>query len=431
MSDTVVYLTALSYYTLGDYPRAIELFKQLPHDLLRYHYTGEFYGPDPEFADPAWPGISKLLFYARLQTLSAQPTDAFAALKQITTDALATVAAQRAFADLIASRSTIYNRYEFDEARFGGERYGGQPDQRRAAALPSTLVLVQQAWDKLLPRAAQQVGGKAVRAWLQTLARPGGLLETVAARRLDEFTALLSAQLQKDAAAALAAKQYDRAKALLVQLRTEYSDDTAIASFATAGLEQVAQGFTAQADALFDLRALQPQSAAYAAYQKLSVSTDDAALKGYAQFRMADALGTMGKYAQGIALLQQAIATWNAMPSQERPPPPMVTNHPLAAHGGAPPYYIEEASYYLGYYTGAGLKQRDQGIALQRAFLEKFPDSKWCGEALYDIMLWSRWSKRPQEAAQAAQALAARFPHSVRGRTARDLLRSDYASFEN
>lgn len=427
MSDTVIYLDALSHYTLGNYSRAIELFKRLPRDYLRYHYIGENYGPDPDFADPAWPGISKLLFCARLQTFSAQPTNALAALQQITDDALATLAAQRAFAALIASHSTAYNRYEFDEARFGGERYGDQPDQWRAAALPSTLALVQQAWDTLLPLAAQQAGGKAVRAWLQTLARPGGLLETVAARRLDEFTALLSAQLQKDAAAALAAKQYDRAKALLVQLRTEYSDDTAIASFVATGLEQVANGFTAQADAAFDLRALRPQTSAYAAYQKLLASTDSAALKGYAQFRMADALGTMGRYAEGSALLQQAIATWNAIPPHERPLQPGSYDRPQAAYGGAPQYYIEEAYYYLGFYAGAGLKQRDRGIALHREFLEKFPDSKWCGEALYDILLWSRWGKRPEVAAQAAQALAARFPNSVRGRTARDLLKSDYA----
>jgi hypothetical protein len=107
----------------------------------------------------------------------------------------------------------------------------------------------------LLPLAAKQAGGKAVRAELQTLAQPKGLLETVATRRLNEFTVLLAAQLKKDAAAALAAKQYDRAKTLLVQLRTEYSDDTEIAAYAAAGLDRVAEGFTAQADASFDLRA--------------------------------------------------------------------------------------------------------------------------------------------------------------------------------
>jgi hypothetical protein len=429
MSDTVVYLDALSQYTLGNYPRAIELFNRLPHDYLRYHYIGESYGHDPDYADPGWPGISKLLFNARLQTLSPKPANAFAALKQLTADALTTLAAQRDFAALIASHSTRYNTYEFREEFFGGDRYGGQPDQYRAAALPRTLALVQQAWDTFLPLAAKQAGGKAVRAWLQTLAKPGGLLETVAARRLDEFTTVLTAQLKKDAAAALAAKQYDRAKALLVQLRTEYSDDTEIAAYAAAGLGQVAEGFTAQADARFDLRALKPQTAAYAAYQKLLASTDDAALKGYAQFRMADALGTMGKYAEGIALLQQAIATWNAIPPQERPLQSGNYDRPQAAHGAAPQYYIEEAYYYLGYYTGAGLKQRDKGIALHRELLEKFPGSKWSGEALYDMLLWYRWNRRPKEAVAVAKELAARFPHSVRAATARDLLKTEYAKY--
>jgi hypothetical protein len=429
MSDTVIYLDALSYYTLGNYARATALFNRLPHDYLRYRYLSDSNNRDPDYANPSWPGISKLLFFARLQTFSNKPANTFAALKQITADALTTLAAQRAFAALIASHSTRYNTYEFREEFFGGDRYGGEPDQWRAAALPPTLALVQQAWDTFLPLAAKQAGGKAVRTWLQTLAKPGGLLETVAALRLDEFTTVLTAQLKKDAAAALAAKQYDRAKILLVQLRTEYSDDTAIATYTAAGLDQVAQGFTAQADATFDLRALKPQTAAYAAYQKLLASTDDAALKGYAQFRMADALGTMGKYAEGIAHLQQAINIWNVIPPQERPLQPGNYDRPQATHGAAPQYYIEEAYYYLGYYTGAGLKQRDKGIALHREFLEKFPGSKWSGEALYDMLLWYRWSRRPKEAAAVAKELAARFPHSVRGATARDLLKTEYAKY--
>ena len=150
--------------------------------------------------------------------------------------------------------------------------------------LPSTLSLINEAWDKLLPQAAQKAGSKALRAWLQTLAGQSHPLQAIAAVRLNELETLLAGNLRKDAAAALAAKQWERAKTLLAQIRAEYSESAALSAFASSGLEQVTQGFKDEADGAFDMRALKPQTAALASYQKLFENADSPALKGYARY---------------------------------------------------------------------------------------------------------------------------------------------------
>jgi tetratricopeptide (TPR) repeat protein len=421
MSDTVIYLDALSHYTLGNYARAIELFNRLPHDYLRYRYLSDSNNRDPDYANPSWPGISKLLFFARLQTLSPKPANAFAALKQITADALTALAAQRAFAALIASHSTRYNTYEFREEFFGGDRYGGEPDQWRAAALPPTLALVQQAWDKLLPLAVR-ADARGVRSWLQSLARSGGLLETVAADHLDELTTLLTAQLKRDVNAALAAKQYDQAKTLIAQLRREYSDDAQLIAFADEGINKVTLGYKTQGEATFDLNHFRPQTEALENFRKMLEVAPTPLLKGYAHFRIADALGTMSKYTEGIEHLKQAIALWKTLQPADLPAKTSDFAGPRIG-GGAPLYYIEDATYYLGFYTGAGLKQRAAGIALQQQFVAAYPQSKWVDEALWDCFLWSRWSGHKKAEIAFGHELIEKRPRSVRSDNARGLLK--------
>jgi hypothetical protein len=122
MRPAILYLGGLAKYSLGDEAGALQLLERLETEFPVY--TRDFYysdnvSPDPNLATPVAPGVSKLVFSLRLRLALERTPNAFISLKQITSDTLATLAAQRKYAALLASRSTPYVRLEFGESLFG------------------------------------------------------------------------------------------------------------------------------------------------------------------------------------------------------------------------------------------------------------------------------------------------------------------------
>jgi len=223
--DEVIYFGALSHYTIGNYARAAELFALLSPDYKRNVYINDRDRPNPEYAVPTRPGISKLLFYARLKSLLAtsadRPDDALAALQDITREALSTLGAQREYALYLANRPIIHDRRTWSESIFGG-----QPDQRRAGALPPTLQLVEAAWDTLLEKAVQR-NAKATRDFLRGLSTPDAPLSKLAIYKLQTIDALIIKAYFAEAQNLMDGKNFDGAWAKYRQIMAEYLESEA------------------------------------------------------------------------------------------------------------------------------------------------------------------------------------------------------------
>lgn len=214
----MLYLGGQAKYSLGDFSGALILLERVPDDYKRDFYYSDNYQPNPEYSVPTSAGISKLIFYLRLQVALKNTPDAFASLKQITRDALATLTAQREYARWLVAHSDPHNPKIYDEAMMGS-----QPDQRRASVLPSTLTLVEEAWDKLLEPALKKAGARPMREWLRGLSTPEAPLARQALYRLQNIDQLIIKQLFAEAQNLMNAKNFDGARAKYRQIMAEYS----------------------------------------------------------------------------------------------------------------------------------------------------------------------------------------------------------------
>jgi TolA-binding protein len=223
MLNPVLYFGGLAHFTLGNYARAAELFSRLAPDYVRDVYINDRDPINPELSTPTKPGISKLLFFCRLKALPKTPADALAALKQITTEAGSTLQTQREFAQFLANRKSPHARRDFSEANFGG-----QPDQIRASALPSTPALLEAAWNALWPQALKK-GAVPLRDYLRGFiaadgSTPDAPLAVLAAAKLPVLDALIVKSYFAQAQSLLKANNFNGARAKYKQIIAEYPD---------------------------------------------------------------------------------------------------------------------------------------------------------------------------------------------------------------
>ena len=210
MRPAILYLGGLAKYSIGDNVGALPLLERLQKEFPEYkrdQYINNRDTPNPRYAVPVAAGVSKLIFYLRLQVALKDAPNAFSSLQQITDDALTTLAAQREYS---LTRT-------FSEARFGSE-----PDQRRASALPSTPSLVNEAWDALLEKALQQAGATALRQWLRGLHAPGAPLYKLALSKLQSIDALILKSYFAEAQNLMNQNNFDGARAKYKQIMAEY-----------------------------------------------------------------------------------------------------------------------------------------------------------------------------------------------------------------
>ena len=214
----MLYLGAVARYTLGEYSRSLELIERIRRDYPDYkrdQFLNDRDAPDLKYSVPVAASLDKLRLYGRLQTLPPAPPDALAALQEMTAAAQTAFASQREYSRWVESLSDSHNLRAFEEGRFGGE-----PDGLRASALPSTLSLLEGAWETLAPQS--EAGG--LRAFLRAQVAAGGAIETLARRFLENSDALLITQFFGEAQTFSEAKNFDGARSKFRQIIAEWPD---------------------------------------------------------------------------------------------------------------------------------------------------------------------------------------------------------------
>ncbi|MBC7490104.1 MAG: tetratricopeptide repeat protein [Glaciimonas sp.] len=386
----VIYLGAVAHYTLGNHVRALELFEQLQQQFPSYkrdQYINDRSDPDPKYSAPVRAGIAKLIVQLRLQTLPKDPPDAWAALQQITNEALAALSFQREYAVWIAAQSDKYNTRRFEESSFGSE-----PHQRRASALPRTLDLIEAAWDALLEKALPHAGAGTLRGWLRTLAAPGAVLEKPALLRLTTIDGLIIKQYFAEAQTLLNEKNFDGARGKYQQIMAEYQDSDAAQQAAAAlpGIKPLAIAhYKSEGEKNFQphnkLGVPQTQSREY--FEKLLREDPDSESGAYFYAR---ALATENKTDQALAQLQQLAA-----------------KHPKGD--------LSASALYLQGFLLAGNKKPDydKAVALMDKVAAEHGSSAEAPEALFHAGMYLAWQNRFPEAIERLQKIEA-YPASVR-----------------
>lgn len=419
------YIAAMSWYSAQDHERTLHFIQQMLQHYSDYRrpriYIGD--GADELTKRPIVDNLLLLKMDIKAKEGNYDKNaDPLTTLNEIMADAKAVLAARRQWLDEINRLPKLANR----QMLLTMEEGSGTSDQARAKVLPSLREMVEGAHEKLLPIAIKKKGLRAVKVYLKAGAEGEGLFVEYLVVKLSNLDRMLIAQMKKQAETALTQKKYDEAKNALRRLRAEFGENEEVKQYTFANLNKVTLGFKREAEVVFDLTNFKPQTKAYEYFVKMAETSEEPLLKGYAHFRAADAVGTMKKYKEGIDHLNKAIAIWNSLTPDQRPPKPSDLNKGRKPVGAKPLYYIEECEYFLGFYYGAGLKNYNKGIELQRRFADTYRDSIWVQEALWDIVLWYRWSNRDKQAVQACRVLIERCPTSIRAENARTLLAYDY-----
>lgn len=166
----VLYLGGIAAFTIGDYANAQKYFSRLlknHSDYKRYFYVGDNYAPDPDFAQPVKPGVTKLLFYCQIVGSGggAPASDAFAGFQQFNQTSLKVLSTQTEFASWLLHRNNKFQRRVFLNEDYGND----EPDQLRASALPKTSQLIEDGWKELFPAALKKSGALKMREYLRHL----------------------------------------------------------------------------------------------------------------------------------------------------------------------------------------------------------------------------------------------------------------------
>jgi hypothetical protein len=219
----VLYLGGIAAFTIGDYANAQKYFSWLLQnhaDYQRYSYIGDDYAPDPDFAQPIKPGVTKLLFYCQIVggRGGAPASDAFAGFQQFNQTTLKVLSTQTEFANWLSHRANKFQRRIFLNEDYGGD----EPDQLRASALPQTGQLIEDGWRNLFPAALKKSGALKMREYLRTLATEDSSLRDVAAPRLAEVDQLVIKSYFAEAKALLAKKDFAGTRAKYKQIMVEY-----------------------------------------------------------------------------------------------------------------------------------------------------------------------------------------------------------------
>jgi TolA-binding protein len=400
---TAAYLGGCAAFTLGDFPRALTLLSRVPLDYEREVYIGDNYLPDPEFNHKTRPGLSKLLFYCRLQTQSDKPADAFAALQQVTQAALETLTAQHEFAVWLANRPNPHYRRPFEEVRFGSE-----PDAYRASSLPATLALVEKAWDALLEKALQKAGAKALRAWLRGLSAPEAPLSQLALYRLQGIDDLVIKQYFATAQKQIDGKNFDGARATYKTLIAEYSG-SATAERAQALLDGVkpiaVRYYAAEGKKQYQPQAAgqfgKPQDKAAAAFARLyAEAKDDPTLGSQANaalLGLSRAQATQGQAGAALGNVRKL----------------------LALHPGGD---LEAAAQFqLGFLQGSnGVRKYDEAVAALEKVWNEHPRSSFAADALWYAAFYRSWQGKYSDGVLLLSKLQKEYPSSPRTKYAAD-----------
>jgi TolA-binding protein len=387
MLDPVLYFGGLAHFTLGNYARAALLFARLSPDYKRAVYINDRDPINPELAIPTQPGISKLLFYCRLQALPQNPADALAALKAITLQAGSTLQVQSDYAHWLANRKNRHARRAFDEKHFGG-----QPDQVRASALPSTPALLQSAWETLLPPATKK-NPLAVRDYLRQLgSAPDPGLAALAANALFAVDARVTQLYFAQAQNLLKARNFNGAREKYRQIIAEYPD-TPAARKAQAQFPAVTRAAVAyyKAEGQKNFQPVnhigQPQTKSREYFARLLKEDPNS---DYALYYHSRALATENKIGPALAELKS-----------------FGTKHPQSP--------LRPAALFLRGFLLASQKPPDykNAVALMDEVAKKYPDSEAAPEALFYAGSYLAWQSRFGEAIQRLQQIE-KYPKSIR-----------------
>jgi|GEM_PF-3408048 len=169
---TVLYFGGIAAFTIGDYANAQKYFSRLLRDYPDYQrntYINDHDAPDPDFAQPVKPAVTKLLFYCQIvgaHGYTNHASDDMATFQQFNTASVKVLSTQAAFANWLAHRPHKYQRWDF----YMDEDYGDeQPDQIRATVLPKTATLIEEGWRQLYTAALKESGALAMRNYLRAL----------------------------------------------------------------------------------------------------------------------------------------------------------------------------------------------------------------------------------------------------------------------
>jgi TolA-binding protein len=399
----MLYLGALAHYSIGSNARALDLFEQLRTKYPNYkrdQYINDRSDPNPRYSVPVSASIAKLIFYLRLQNLPKDPPDAFAALKQVTNDALTALSTQHEYSLWVASLSDKYNYRSFDESNFGSE-----PDQRRASALPPSLRLVKESWDKLLEKALARGGAKPLRDWLRSLsASPDAPLAQLASYRLQNIDALIIKALFAEAQYQMDAKNFDGARAKYRQIMAEYAGTDA-ARRAEEALPRITPTAVAyyreEADVLYKPKEQMwtMQTKAREFYEKMYKEDPDGPSADYALYYWSEALGTEGKLDQEVKQLQQWLSKYKNSPLRVR------------------------ALYLLGFSLGRqGGDKMNSALKYFKEVSEAYPNSEEAPEALWYSAFFLSGNHRLSECDAFVRELVKKYPQHVRSKYAEEWL---------
>lgn len=221
-----LYLGGIAAFTIGDYANAQKYFSRLLQDYpdyQRYTYIGDNYAPDPDFAQPVKPGVTKLLFYCQVGARGGAPaSDAFANFLQFNQTALKGLSTQTEFANWLSHRTNKFRRREFRE-----DNYGDEPDQRRASVLPQTGQLIEEGWQNFFPAALKKSGALKMREYLRTLTSKDSSLCDMAAPRLAEVDQLVINSYFAQAKVLLNKHDFPQCRAVLRKIVAEYPNSDA------------------------------------------------------------------------------------------------------------------------------------------------------------------------------------------------------------
>lgn len=399
----VLYLGGSAFYTLGDYPRALELWTRLRTeypDYKRHQYINDRDLPDERYSVPVAAAIDKLRFFLHLTQLPAAPSDALAGLRRLTEAARAAFASQRQYAAWVAAKSDKYNISVFEDGRFGA-----QPDGIRASALPHTLQLLESGWEKYVSLAAAQ-NASGLRQWLREEVAAGGAVEVVARRYLEKGDTLLIAALFNDAQNFLNANNFDGARAKFRHVVAEWPQSES-ARRAEMELSKIApraveyfraeghKSFAPQAAGQF--RKPQDKAAQYFAQMLREINSDatlasqaDEALLGLAQ-----AQSTQGKLPEAVSHLQTLLKTY-----------------PRSEHAA-------QAQFQLGFILGGNtLRQYDAATDAMQKVWTDFPQSEFAPSALWHAAFFRAFQNRHAEGLPFLEKLQQEYSGDARARHA-------------
>lgn len=291
-----------------------------------------------------------------------------------------------------------------------------QPDQLRAAALPTVGQMVESAYQQLLPQALTQSGPQAVRAHLRALqlnshfaALAQKLLTGIDAQILKSYFAQAQQQLN--------AHNFDGARAKYRQISAEYPDSDA-AHRAEAALPQTVTTavsyYKSEGDKSYQPdkpgQFLQPQTAAIARYAQMfqEIAQSDKNLGSGEAAQVARA--AVQSQAEG-ALFQwaQALATDAKQLNQAKA---LLERH--ARDYPQSPFRPRVLLLLAMIEAGNGPSRQNAALQWLDELVTKYPAAPQAPEALWKTALLHAGNGRRAQAITAFQALAKDYPKSPR-----------------